>query len=57
MVAGLKCGVMAPKTLAERTHLCPNCGLKMDRDTNASLNIVTRGLRDRAYRDMAKANQ
>ncbi|MDD2755816.1 MAG: zinc ribbon domain-containing protein [Methanothrix sp.] len=42
---------MVPKTLADRTHLCPNCGLEMDRDINASLNIRTFGLRGRAYQD------
>lgn len=36
---------MVPKTLAERVRICPNCGLQMDRDINASLNIVTLGLR------------
>ena len=46
-----QCGIMVPKTLAERTHLCPNCGLQMDRDVNASVNIRTLGLRGRAYRD------
>jgi putative transposase len=49
-----QCGTMVPKTLAVRVHRCPYCGLEMDRDTNASLNIVTLGLRDRAYRDTAK---
>ena len=48
-----QCGVMVPKTLAERTHACPNCGLEIDRDLNASLNIRTLGLRGRAYRDTA----
>ena len=46
-----KCGLRVPKTLADRVHLCPNCGLELDRDINASLNIVTLGLRGRAYRD------
>jgi len=50
-----QCGALVPKTLADRVHLCPNCGLKMDRDLNASLNIVTLGLRGRAYRDTAIA--
>jgi putative transposase len=40
-----QCGIMVPKTLAERAHRCPNCGLEMDRDINASINIVTLGLR------------
>ena len=52
-----QCGIMVPKTLADRTHLCPNCGLEMDRDLNASLNIRTLGLRGRASRDTAKAGQ
>ena len=46
-----QCGIMVPKTLADRVHACPNCGLEMDRDLNASLNIHTLGLRGRAYRD------
>jgi putative transposase len=44
-----QCGIMVPKTLADRVHLCPNCGLEMDRDLNASLNIRTLGLRGGAY--------
>lgn len=43
-----QCGIMVPKTLAERVHLCPNCGLEIDRDINASLNIVTLGLRGKS---------
>jgi putative transposase len=50
-----KCGIIVPKTLADRVHKCPYCGLEMDRDLNASLNIVTLGLRGRANRDTAKA--
>jgi putative transposase len=46
-----KCGTMVPKTPADRIHLCPKCGLEMDRDINASLNIRTLGLRGRAYQD------
>ncbi len=37
------CGKIAKKTLATRTHNCPNCGLKIDRDINASINILTKG--------------
>ena len=48
-----QCGIMVPKTLADRVHLCPKCGLEMDRDLNASINIRTLGLRGRAYRDAA----
>ena len=52
-----RCGIMVPKTLADRTHFCPNCGLEMDRDVNASLNIVTLGLRGRACREIGAPTQ
>jgi len=52
-----QCGIIVPKTLADRVHHCPKCGLEMDRDVNASLNILTLGLRGRAYRDTTKADQ
>jgi len=48
---------IVPKTLADRTHLCPNCGLEMDRDLNASLNIRTLGLRGRACREIGAPTQ
>jgi len=37
------CGEKVPKTLAVRTHRCPYCGLTMDRDLNASINILQAG--------------
>ena len=39
-----KCGNLVFKELDERTHSCPSCGLEMDRDINASLNILRIGL-------------
>ncbi len=36
------CGKIVPKTLADRTHICFHCGLVMDRDLNASKNILCR---------------
>ncbi len=38
------CGFRVPKTLAERLHKCPECGTVMDRDYNASVNILQKGL-------------
>ncbi len=36
------CGKKGPKKdLSERVHICPNCGIVLDRDTNAALNIHT----------------
>ena len=39
------CGTLSEKTLSTRTHTCPSCGLVLDRDVNAALNILQRGLR------------
>jgi len=33
------CGVKVPKTLQDRIHTCPECGLTIDRDHNAAINI------------------
>lgn len=38
------CGKVVPKDLGIRVHDCPHCGLKIDRDLNAALNILARGL-------------
>lgn len=39
------CGVKGPhKDLSERTHTCSSCGHVLDRDHNAALNILKRGL-------------
>ncbi len=38
-----RCGEHVTKTLSDRIHDCPYCGLVMDRDLNASLNILERG--------------
>jgi putative transposase len=34
------CGHPVPKTLSTRTHKCPKCGLELDRDVNAAINIL-----------------
>lgn len=52
-----QCGTIVPKTLSDRIHVCPICGLEIDRDINASINIRTLGLRGRAYRDTAIADR
>ncbi|MEB3278057.1 MAG: transposase [Lyngbya sp.] len=33
------CGTKVPKTLKDRLHACPECGLTLDRDHNAAINI------------------
>jgi putative transposase len=34
-----ECGTKVPKTLSDRLHVCPECGLTLDRDHNAAINI------------------
>ncbi|WP_366053658.1 transposase [Microcoleus sp. PH2017_34_RAT_O_A] len=38
------CGNRVQKSLSVRTHIC-NCGAVLDRDHNAALNILAKGLR------------
>ena len=38
------CGQIVVKTLSIRTHECPHCGTVLDRDENAALNILAKGL-------------
>lgn len=37
------CGEIVEKDLSIRVHDCPSCGLKMDRDHNAAINILRLG--------------
>ena len=39
-----RCGNMVKKSLAVRTHNCPTCGLILDRDLNAAINILRLGI-------------
>jgi len=39
-----RCGTWVEKSLAERVHMCPVCGLEIDRDVNAVINILALGL-------------
>lgn len=42
------CGVIVAKGLNVRVHRCPDCGVELDRDVNAALNIIALGLSVRA---------
>jgi len=45
------------KTLADRTHNCPHCGLVMDRDLNAAKNILSVGTtQNYAYGDLTSTH-
>jgi putative transposase len=37
------CGERVEKRLSVRTHVCPRCGLVLDRDANAALNMLRAG--------------
>jgi len=39
-----RCGLKVTKLLSDRVHECPECGLVMDRDENAAINILRLGL-------------
>lgn len=39
-----RCGVLVEKSLSVRVHKCPVCGLEIDRDENAAVNILALGL-------------
>ncbi|WP_129582594.1 zinc ribbon domain-containing protein, partial [Methanolobus psychrotolerans] len=39
-----KCGQKVEKSLAVRIHNCPHCGLVIDRDHNAAINILNRAV-------------
>jgi putative transposase len=37
------CGALVQKSLSVRTHVCPSCGLILDRDENAAINMQRAG--------------
>ena len=39
-----RCGNRVEKALSDRLHVCPVCGLSIDRDWNAAMNVLNRGL-------------
>lgn len=47
---GSRCPQRVAKSLSMRTHVCPRCGLVLDRDENAALNILRAGQKARQAR-------
>ena len=39
------CGTIVKKSLSVRTHICTSCGVVLDRDHNAALNILAKALK------------
>lgn len=56
-----RCGCLpdVPKSLADRIHSCPHCGLVIDRDVNAARNILRLGLSlwDETWHSSASVSQ
>lgn len=40
-----QCGQIVKKALSVRTHACGECGAVLDRDYNAALNVLAKGLK------------
>jgi putative transposase len=51
------CGEVVDKELRERRHSCPSCGLSMDRDLNASINILSRATAGQAGSNAREVGQ
>ena len=43
-----ECGTIVKKSLSIRTHICTGCGVVLDRDHNAALNILHKALDNRS---------
>jgi putative transposase len=50
------CGELVPKSLAVRIHCCPHCGLVVDRDWNAAINILA-AVAGRGERNVAECRK
>ncbi|MEA5523353.1 transposase, partial [Limnoraphis robusta Tam1] len=48
------CGEKVVKTLSTRTHKCPHCGYKSDRDENAAKNILKSALKQLSNQETDK---
>ena len=48
---GTPCRERVQKSLSVRTHVCPSCGLVLDRDENAALNILRAALCTLGHRE------
>ena len=48
-----RCGCLVKKSLSDRVHRCLDCGLVLDRDVNAAINVLNRMLSARTERQGA----
>ncbi|MBN1324072.1 MAG: transposase [Methanotrichaceae archaeon] len=40
-----RCGTIVEKSLSDRVHECLCCGLSLDRDQNAAINVLRLGMK------------
>jgi putative transposase len=52
-----KCGTIVEKELKDRIHKCPSCGLVIDRDENAAINILRLGLQSAIRKKEREAHE
>ena len=50
-----RCGLIVKKDLSERVHSCLECGLSIDRDHNAAINILRLGMQSLRKSDRSPA--
>jgi putative transposase len=50
------CGEVVKKSLSQRTHRCQHCGVVLDRDWNAAINILELGLRTVGHTETLNAS-
>ena len=50
------CGEVVKKSLSQRTHRCVHCGVVLDRDSNAAINILELGLRTVGHTETLNAS-
>jgi len=52
------CGAMVKKSLSVRTHICTSCGVVLDRDHNAALNILAKAFeRTLGHRETSSSSE
>jgi len=51
------CGEKVQKSLSTRTHICPHCNYVQDRDINAAINILQKGLSTQGHWESLKLRE
>lgn len=54
---GTPCQTRVKKSLSVRTHVCPRCGLVLDRDENAAINILHTALCTLGHRETGSSSR